>query len=112
MKTALKGASLVEALVASVIFLTIFLIATDSLINIARINIDGPSPVEVEEALRDCIRRFEVKPDNGRSYDFDWGVVEVGAKPYRRSDEILDVTITARTWNGRTVIYRYLLCTR
>lgn len=109
MKNTLKGASLVEALVASVIFLTVFLIAMSSLINIARIKVSGPSPVEIEDAVEECIARFKDEFDDSRSYDLDWGVVEVNAKPYEISDGVLDVTVSAKVKYGRTVIYRHII---
>ena len=109
MKTTLQGASLVEALVASVIFLTVFLIAMSSLINIARIKVSGPSPVEIEDAVEECIEKFKNESDDSRSYDFDLGVVEVNAKPYETSDGVLDVTVSAKVKYGRTVIYRHII---
>lgn len=109
MKITLKGASLVEALVASVIFLTVFLIAMNSLIGISRIRISSPSPVEIEDAVEECISRFRGESDDSRSYDYWWGVVEVEAKSYKTSDEVLDVTVSAKAKNGRTVIYRYIV---
>lgn len=109
MKNTLKGASLVEALVASVIFLTVFLIAMSSLINIARIKVSGPSPVEIEDAVEECIARFKDESDNANSYGFEWGTVELNAKPYGASDEVLSVTASAKVKYGRTVIYRYII---
>ena len=109
MKTTLQGASLVEALVASVIFLTIFLIAMSSLVNIARIKVSGPSPVEIEDAVEECIDKFKDESDNSRSYDFEWGVVDVVAKPYETFAEVFDVTVSAKVKYGRTVIYRYIV---
>lgn len=109
MKTTLQGASLVEALVASVIFLTIFLIAMSSLVNIARIKVSGPSPVEIEDAVEECIAKFKDESDDSRSYDFEWGVVEVDAKPYRASDRVLEVAASAKVKYGRTVVYRYII---
>ncbi len=58
MKKSLKGASLVEALVASVIFLTVFFIAMSSMTDIARVNLSGASPVDMEEAVRQCLESF------------------------------------------------------
>lgn len=62
MKTTLQGASLVEALVASVIFLTVFLIAMSSLINIARIKVSGPSPMEIEDAVENALPGLKMNP--------------------------------------------------
>ena len=109
MKNTLKGASLVEALVASVIFLTVFLIAMNSLVNIARLNVFGPSPVEIEAAVEECLAKFKDESDNSHSYDFDWGVVDVNAKPYGMFDGVLDVTLSAKVKYRQTVIYRYII---
>lgn len=110
MKRFLKAASLVEALVASVIFLTVFLIAMDSMMNIARINVSGASPVDMEEAVRECLERFAEGSAKKASYDYMWGNIEIEAEPYKAVDDLLDVTVTAKAKNGCTVIYRYLIC--
>ena len=110
MKRSLKGASLVEALVASVIFLTVFLMAMDSLMNIARINHSGVSPVEMEAAVRDCLKKIEDGSTDKRSYCYQWGSVEVDAQPYKAFDDLLDVTVTAKAKNGCAIIYRFLIC--
>lgn len=110
MKISLKGASLVEALVASVIFLTVFLIAMDSLANIARLNLSGASPVAMEEAVGKCLEKFAAETANRRTYSYPWGDIEIGAKPYDAAGDVLDVTVMAKVKNGNTVIYRYLIC--
>ena len=98
-----------EALVASVIFLTVFLIGMHSLTNIARINRSGPSPVEMEQAVRECRNLFENESINQKVYQYDWGTVEFKADPYRMFDDLYDVTVVAKTKSGNTVVYRYLL---
>lgn len=109
MKKTLKGASLVEALVASVLFLTVFLIAMSSLMTIARITVSGPSPVEMEESVKEGLDRFKKGTGNSGSWNFRWGVVEVEAEPYRTADDVTAVTVTAKADNGRTIVYRYLI---
>lgn len=109
MKTTLKGASLVEALVASVIFLIVFLIAMSSLVNIARIKVSGPSPAEIEDAVEECITRLKYDSGNTRFYNYEWGVVEVDTKTYEMFDGVLDVTVSSKVKYGRTVIYRYII---
>ncbi len=110
MKMSLKGTSLVEALVASVIFLTVFLIAMDSLTNIARLNLSGASPVAIEEAAGECLEKFAEGTADKAAYSYPWGDVEIVAEPYRQADDLLDVTVRAKSKNGYTVIYRYLIC--
>ncbi len=113
MKWSLKAASLVEALVASVIFLTVFMIAMSSLTNIARINCIGPAPVDVEDAVKECMEKFAEQPAPSASYEYEWGAVAIQAEQYKGVGGLLDVTVTARAHNNRyTVIYRYLICPR
>lgn len=109
MRRTLKGTSLVEALVSSVIFLTVFLIAMDSLMNITRMSVSGPSPVEIEDAIRECVGNVPGARDASRTYDYAWGQVTVESKSYGHLERVLEVTAVARADNGRTVIYRYLL---
>ena len=73
MKKSLKGASLVEALVASVIFLTVFFIAMSSMTDIARVNLSGASPVDMEEAVRQCLESFAAGTADKASYAYMWG---------------------------------------
>ncbi|MGM9763932.1 MAG: hypothetical protein ACI3ZQ_07930 [Candidatus Cryptobacteroides sp.] len=110
MKNSLKAASLVEALVAAVIFMTVFIIAMDSMTNIARINFSAVSPVEVENAVKDCMEKFEAGTDDRTSYEYSWGKVEIKAETCRMTDALSDVTLVAKAKNGNTVIYRYLTC--
>lgn len=110
MKRSLKGASLVEALVASVIFLTVFLIAMNSLTDIARVRFSGTSPAVVEEAVGGCLAKFAAETADRAVYSYPWGDIEIVAEPYRASDDLLDVVVTAKVKNQNTVIYRYLIC--
>lgn len=106
----LKGASLVETLVASVIFLTVFLIAMNSLTDIARIRFSGISPVDMEEAVRVCMGRFEEGVADKEVYHYMWGIIEIEAVPYKAVDGLLDVKVIAKGKNGCIVLYRYLIC--
>lgn len=110
MKKLLKGTSLVEALVASVIFITVFLIAMNSVVSISRVNHSGASPAEMEETIRDCMERFEKGKEDRASYDYSWGRIEINAESYGKMEDLSDVTLTAKAKNGCTIIYRYLLC--
>ncbi|MCX4336579.1 MAG: hypothetical protein K1V99_11585 [Bacteroidales bacterium] len=110
MKKSLKGASLVEALVASVIFLTVFFIAMSSMTDIARVNLSGASPVDMEEAVRQCLESFAAGTADKASYAYMWGDIEIESEPYKAADDLKDVTVTAKAKNGCTVIYRYLIC--
>lgn len=109
MKMFLRGTSLVEALVASVVFMTIFLIAMVSLANVTRIRLSGMTPEVVEMAICECVVKFAKGTDHKVAYSYPWGDIEIMAESYRDVGNMLDVTVTAKSKNGHTVIYRYLI---
>lgn len=110
MKQRLKGASLVEALVASVIFLTVFFIAMDSLMNISRVSLPVVSPVDIEMSVNECVKKFAEGMDSKASFSYTWGNIEIDSIPYKAADCVLDVTVSAKDKNGCLVIYRLLIC--
>lgn len=110
MRRSLKGTSLVEALVASVIFLTVFLIAMDSLTGIARVNLSVTSYVAMEVATGECLKQFAAGNTDKATFGYHWGCVEVTAEPYGQMAGLSEVTVTAKSSNGYTIIYRYIIC--
>lgn len=111
MMCSLKGSSLVEALVASVIFLTVFMIAMTSLVNITKLNLSTASVPEMELAVGECMDKFSLEFGTSASYGYEWGHVEITTVPYRSLDDLLEVTASAKAKRGGDIIYRYILCT-
>lgn len=109
MKHRLKATSLIEALVAAIIFMTVFMIAMDALTNLSHIGMNNiVSPVEVEDALWECIRRFEKNESEIQIYEYRWGSVEVMVVPFAMNEKIEKIRVTACLNNGRTICYRKL----
>ena len=109
MKHILKATSIVEALVAAVIFLTVFMVAMNAFTNLSRIGMNNiVSPVEVEDALWECIRRFEKNESEIQIYEYRWGSIEVKASPIGMYERVEQINVTAYLNNGRTICYRKL----
>mgnify|MGYP004508157155 CR=1 FL=1 len=110
MKTKLGAYSLVETLVASVIFLAVFIIATDVLGNLAAHDIDYPGPVAVEREIERC-RADALDVDEmfvERTYDYPWGCIIVSLAPHETVPELRRMTVSARTRGGNVVTYKYI----
>jgi len=108
-KTDIRGSSLAEALVAGIIFMTMFIIAMDTATAILSIP-DGRERLETEQAFNECLKTFmgedETAVPYNRKYKFEWGTVTVSAEPY--SDGIISVTEEAVTNSGQKTIYKRL----
>ncbi len=110
MKTKLPAFSLVETLVASVIFLAVFMIATDVLGNLAAHDLDYPGPVAVEREIERC-RADALDADElfvERTYDYPWGCIIVSLSPYREVPELRRMTVNVKTRGGDVVTYKYI----
>ena len=110
MKTGLCAFSLAETLVASVIFLTVFMIATDVLGNLAVHDPAFPGPVVVEREIERC-RADALETDEmfaERICDYPWGRIIVSLTPHETVPELRRMTATARLKSGNVVMYRYI----
>ena len=108
----LSGASLLEAIVAAVIFLTVFAAAMELM---PRLAVRGDDAVLLAEARLRVDRAFQkyasgVWPCGEYTETYDWGTVRVRVAEYSDFDDIRDVEATARIANGgRLVRHRQLI---
>ncbi len=109
MKRYLRAASLVEALVASVIFLIVFFIAMNSIVNISKVNVVYQNILEIETKISDCVRCFQDMRDSTRLYDYDWGTIELCAKPYNTVEELYELSVIVRCAEHNIIVYNYLV---
>lgn len=107
----LKAFSLVETLVASVIFLTVMMLATSALAEIAGHSPDVPGPIEVELTVRKCCEEVMSSGTSVSelSFDYKWGKVEVSIHPEPDSPELLRMAATAKIRGVYTLRYRCLV---
>ena len=83
---------LLEAVVASVIFMLVFAMAVDSLISLGSLRSDGNLPA-VEADTKACVDEFVSNPYPAGEYvrKYVWGKVTVNIAPYMGCEEILEV---------------------
>lgn len=99
----LKATSLLEAIVASVVFLIVFGMAMTSAVNLRKLGTPDWARIE-----RDFNEFRKQNPENGEQYEYDWGRIEATCSDYHDVPGLLDVQITIRLKDGRKTVYRYL----
>lgn len=101
----LKATSLLETIVASVVFLIVFGMAMSSVIHLQKMK--APDWASIEEDFNEFVRRV---PENGKAYEYEWGQIETACDEYRDVPGLLHIHATIRLKDGRKTIYRYLQC--
>lgn len=93
----LQGSSIIEVLVASLVFLLIFCITMETLTRIASVRHDE-SMLSVEKDLQDTVHEFSVRSftEGEHTRTYDWGEIDIEIKPYNELPGIHFVTFTAR----------------
>lgn len=108
MKMKLPATSLVEALVASVIFMTIFMIAMDSLVNLTTAGIGYPGPVIIESEAGYCTEKFLRGNDTERIFNYRWGKVRCTRKPFPAISDIIQIDVTISIKGRKDMTYSHL----
>jgi len=107
-----KADTLVEVVVASVIFLIVFMIGFETLTRLTIREDEGLVLVEADRCIGECFREFS----NGRyplgQYErkYEWGSIEAVIAPYRdyRSLQMLTLKALLRE-NRRRIEYHYVI---
>lgn len=104
----MKAATLVEALVAGVIFMTVFLISMNTATVLMSIP-DASGLVETEQMFGIFLDDFLKEPDPYRrhKYMYDRGVIVISARPY--SAHLRTVILTAELNGGQRISYTMIL---
>lgn len=107
----LKGASLVEMLVAAVIFLAVFAVSMEML---ARITVSEESAADVVAAeleMRRAFDRYKAAPAGmSDAQEYDWGTIAVRVESYADSRRLNVVDICAcMKRGGRVLRYRRIV---
>lgn len=107
----LRGSSLVETLVAAVIFLSVFSVSVEML---ARITVSEESAADIvvaELQMRRVFNRYADAPaGTSHTQAFAWGDIAVSVERYGVSQRLNVVDITARLGcGGRVLRYRRIV---
>jgi hypothetical protein len=115
LKMRLAGSSMIEAIVASLIFLTVFVLSLSALTGLTLRKDEGYVLLEVERALAGCFLRYGDGTGSQGSYteDFKWGSVTTTIETYGDYENIGQVVLRAGITGSRKVIeYRRLVVLR
>ena len=109
LKNRLSGSTLLETIVASIIFMIIFGIAMDVLTRIIISNHKDNENLLIESAFGKCQRELTIRPTSlvNQTFTFDWGEIQVTISPYRRN--LFKVKMNATTKANKSVSYRYII---
>ncbi|MDR1671294.1 MAG: hypothetical protein LBR57_02120 [Alistipes sp.] len=108
----LKGSSMLEAIVASLIFLLVFAISLSTLTRLSLRDDEGIALLEAERALTDCFARHSTRLPGIYTDTFEWGEVTTTIATYGDYAGIRQVALTATiTGSRKTLEYRRLVAT-
>lgn len=98
---------MIEVLVASIVFLTVFFIVIDASSGIRSRMAGFRKAGRMEADFNSCRKKFE-KDDSRTLWEFGWGKVEFAKDWYPRCEGVWLVTVTLTTKEGMKTMYRYL----
>lgn len=104
----LRGSSLIEALVASVLFLIVFTLSLETLSRLTHRQSGGEIQIAMDHTMQACEREYihawcqplaVVKT-------YPWGTIDITLTPYGSSSELLELTLSAVSTQTRQRIQR------
>lgn len=113
-KGTVRGATLPEALVAAVIFLTLFTLTLGLLPRLAVRDDDGLLVAEAEYRTARAAERYGsgLWPDGEYAERYEWGEVTIRVEPHREYADVQCITLRARIDASRKRIARRILVER
>lgn len=113
LKHKLAGSTVIEAIVASIIFLAVFGIAMDTLARLSSVKHDDSLLVAGID-LDACIHEFTTNPQSTGEYvrSYDWGEITITVARYKTRGDILELNFETTISPGkRKLRYRTLTAT-
>lgn len=108
----LRANTLVEVLVASVIFLAVFMIGLETLSRLTVRDDEGLVFVEADWRVKECFFEFSdgLHPVGKYDKNYDWGEIQVTIAPYRDYRNLQELTLAATILQNRKRIeYKYII---
>lgn len=112
LKQTLGGSSMIETIVASMIFLLVFTISLSTVTGLTLREDEGYALIEAERRLADCSGRYcdGTWAQGEYTEEFDWGKITVTITDYGDYGQIRQVILRAALNNGRKKLeYRRLV---
>lgn len=104
-KIRLKASSLLETIVASIVFLIVFSMAMTAAINLRKFDMPDWAKIETEfNAI------YKSGLDDDALCEYDWGSIEITFNEYQSISGLYDVQAIVCLKDGRQFKYRYLFC--
>lgn len=100
----LKATTLLETIVASLIFLLVFGMAMEALVHIHKIN--DPDWAAMERGFNEFRDFLVVRSDGTREYS--WGTMRWTRKDASDIEGLVEINVTATMKGGQKIEYRYL----
>lgn len=110
MKNRLEGSSIIEVVVASVLFLIMFVIAMETLTRSTGLP-DAGSLLQAEADLAACIKAFETEafPEGEYEKKYAWGTIKILVSTYKDIPDINEILFMMNISQGKhTVMHRIL----
>ena len=110
LKKRLAASTLMEVIVASILFLVIFLLAVDTVTR-ASLSRRDDSLLAVETDMKACLNEFSVGTAVPGTYKrvYGWGEIDVAVRPYRELTDVYELELVCRIDRRRTILLRRLI---
>ncbi len=114
LKRHLPGSSMIEAIVASLIFLAVFAVSLTTLTGLTLREDEGYVLLEAERALEACASRYGdgTWAENTYTDTFAWGEITTVITGYRDYDGVQQVSMRARLSGSRKTVEHIQLAVR
>lgn len=111
-KNNLQAFSLIETIVASVIFMIVFLIGMYTLTSLVKYDIADTSYLIMENELQKLRQRIVIDESfpTEQEYVYEWGNVIIDIIPYRNNVYKIELTAVSKE-KSKIINYRYLQAT-
>ncbi len=101
---ALRGSTLVEAVVASVIFMCVFAISLETVLRLTTKKEDNMVLIDVDHRIEECLRDYSRHENGVYAREYDWGRIVVVVRQYKNYPRLREVVVTANTERKRLEI--------
>lgn len=91
----LKGSTLIEVIIASVIFMSVFAISLETVSRLTVRQDDNLALVEAGHRMEECFRDYAGRDEGVYTREYEWGTVRVLLRPYREYERLHEMVITA-----------------